>query len=437
MYKKNKHPNGIQLAGVSEKTLYMARDYNDITIRFLLHYPCLVDADILRTATKELIDSTEMLHSSFHVNSIIAWWKEHSQFLPSDYFQHIKTSDDLKMCAKKFALQAVKPEYKTKLQCALVQNTNESIIVITISHLCVDGMDAVYLLEKLIEDYNLIQSGRRKKLHIKTGSRAPELIYEGCSKEELQMLMKQPFNDINTYFPYSSNISGNPRMISSQIPADTMKAARSKGKKQGSTVNDLLLTAYARAVTSLPAMNTTPIRIASMMNLRYCCLNPESLGLSNTGGTFSTIITGTTEDDYTKILSEVTAQTQKVKENPLLAMLGQPLLHKACRILPMVLLMKLAKRVFGDMSLSLTNIGKVSSERLKIGEVAPDDCIFGGPLKSKPGLQIAAIGMDDTCTLCICGEYTDEDEAILQRFLKQITQEIKDYAECQETDNHF
>ena len=40
----------IRPAGGGERAQYLLRDYNDNTIRFVLHYPGLVDPDVLRKA---------------------------------------------------------------------------------------------------------------------------------------------------------------------------------------------------------------------------------------------------------------------------------------------------------------------------------------------------------------------------------------------------
>lgn len=53
------------VAGTGEKTQYLVHDFNDNTIRFILHYPGRPDSAVLRLAVKAVIDRVDVLHSSF------------------------------------------------------------------------------------------------------------------------------------------------------------------------------------------------------------------------------------------------------------------------------------------------------------------------------------------------------------------------------------
>ena len=52
----------IRPAGGGERAQYLLREYNDNTIRFVLHYPGLVDPDVLRQAAKAVIESVDVLN---------------------------------------------------------------------------------------------------------------------------------------------------------------------------------------------------------------------------------------------------------------------------------------------------------------------------------------------------------------------------------------
>ena len=52
-------------AGTGEKTQYLVHDFNDNTIRLILHYPGRPDSAVLRSAIKSIIERVEVLHSSF------------------------------------------------------------------------------------------------------------------------------------------------------------------------------------------------------------------------------------------------------------------------------------------------------------------------------------------------------------------------------------
>lgn len=420
----------IRLAQTGAKSLYLAKDHNDITMRFLLRYPGIIDAEVLRAATRSVIESVETLHSSFHANNITAYWRPNYQFEDHTFFEYIRTEDEPLTVAYHSALAAISPESSTQLRCSLIQNSTDSVVVMTVSHLCVDGTDAKYLLCKLAEAYNMIkETGTSQNITVKNGSLAAEDIYKNRSVKEMRSIIQMPDSKKKTVFPFPTDGYGSARMVTTMIPSHIMGSARHKAKLQGGTVNDLLLSAFFHAYSSLAHVApSAPIYVSSMMDLRKYC-DRDVLGcLGNMSGTFSTSVSGCQSSELHNTMIQVAEQTKVVKDTPLHAMTGLPLLHSACRFLPMGILLKLSGKVYGNMSLGLTNLGSISCEDLKMVDIQPNYGVFGGSLKRKPGMQVSAISIGGNCALSIAGYYTDEDEKSLQALLNCMTSEIIKYA---------
>lgn len=420
----------IMLAGAGEKAQYLVHDFNDNTIRFLLHYPTVIDADILSKATKAVVSSLRILHSSFVVGKLSAHWHINDEYDESDYFSHIQAEDNLTNYAKKAALKPIKPEGKVQLHCTLVHSQTESIMVLTISHLCVDGSDGKYLLGKLIEAYNLILTkGNAEELTLKHGSRMAEQIYKELSPKEYFSLMKNPFSPIKSVFPFPTQDPGTPHMTTAIISADVMSAARTRGKIVGSTVNDILLTACYHAYAALDTMDAhTPMSIMSMMDLRQHCKNGESEGLCNMSGSLPTTLENGICEDFSKTLEIITEQTKSAKNNPLAGMEGMPLLHGVTHTFPMGLLLQVAEKVYGSMAMGFTNLGIIPCDTLNLGDSIPDSGYAAGPMKKKSAFQIATGSFNGTAALSVIGEYTDEDEIVIQNMLDHIVSIITEYA---------
>lgn len=421
----------IQKAGTGEKTQYMVHDFNDNTIRFILHYPGIVDADILSAAVRTLVGSVDILHSSFCTNSISAYWQVNEDYEESSYFQLIETDGSPDVTAYSLSLLPIAPESRTQLRCYLVQNQKESALVLLISHLCVDGGDGKYLLNKLAEAYCLLkQTGTAEGLAVKNGSRAAEQIYENINTKEFLSLMKNPLSSIKSAFPYPTKEPGRPRMVRAFLPADTMRAARARAKVQGATANDLLLAACYHAYAALPGIEKdSPMSVMAMMDLRRHCKEGESEGLCNMSGSLPTVLEQGISGTFSDTLKEIAVQTNAAKENPLAGLEGMPLVHSATRALPMGLLLQLSGKVYGSFSIGLTNLGNVSCASLLLGDLAPERGGFGGPLKKKPAMQISAISFDGTCALSVVGQYTEEDGGLLQKMLDDMVREIAAYTE--------
>lgn len=420
----------IRIAGTGEKTQYMVHEFNDNTIRFVLQYPGALDPDCLCRAARAVIGQVDVLHSSFLVDAVNAYWHIYTEYEDSCFFRYIETAADPMPTARSLALLPVEPESRTQLRCCLVQGPDSCALVLTVSHLCVDGSDGKYLLYKLAEAYNLLQTaGDAGALEVKNGSRAAEQVYENVNLKEFLSLLKNPVSPIKTVFPYPSEDPGRVRMAAAGIPASVMTAARRRAKQEGATANDLLLAACYHACAALPGMDAAaPMSVMSMMDLRRHCENGESEGLCNMSGSLPTALPEGLCSTLSGTLAEIAAQTRAAKEDPLAGLEGMPLVHGASRTLPMGLLLSIAGKVYGSMSIGLTNLGNLSGEQLTLGGIAPAAGLCGGPLKKKPAMQVTVISLDGACTLAVVGQYTAEDQALLETLLARMAGEVTQYA---------
>ena len=418
------------MAGAGEKMQSFGYEFNDSTIRFVLCYPGIIDADILCAATKALIQQVDILHGSFYNDAISAYWEIHEEYDESSYFQYIRTEGNPFVTAQSLSLLPVYFDSKCQIRVTLVQSDTDSAVVVSISHLCVDGGDGKYLLNKLAEGYRLIAAtGSKEGLEVKNGQRAPEQIYQGLSLKEIGSLFKMPGSDVKSEFRFVNDLPGRIDMIRVVIPAEIMSTARKKAKTMGATANDILLTAIYRAYASLPYVDEcAPMSVMSMMDLRRHCDDGESDGLANMSGTFPTVLRDGIRESFSATLEDVTLQTRAMKENPLAGMDGLPLIHSAIRTIPMKLLTMVAGKFSASMALGLTNLGNMNCKDLAMGELIPAEGLFGGPVKKKPAMQISAASFDGSCSLCIVGQYTHDDAVMLKEFLDHVESEIIAYA---------
>lgn len=419
----------LMKAGGGERGQYILHEQNDNTIRFVLNYPGLIDADILCAAVRTVVESVDVLHGTFFTDGLGAYWKLNEGVDQSNYFLYVQTDGDPAVTANSLALLPVYSEDKVQIHCTLVQSEAASSLVVRMSHLVVDGGDGKYLLGKLVQAYNLIsQTGKADTLEIKNGSRAPEKVYETVSKEDMKKLRSTSpsSTDIRSPYPYPTEEPGRNRMVQTLIPAQTMNAARRKAKAAGATVNDLLMAACYHAYAAL-VDSSAPMCINSTMDLRRHCKDGESEGLCNMSGSFMTVLENGCTGSFADTLHQVAEQTAKVKENPLAGLEGMPIVHSLARNMPIGLLLQMMGKVYGSAPVGITNLGNLKCGDYALGELCPAGGLFGGPLKKKPGMQISAISFDGECVLAVLGKYTAEDAAMLQQTLNEMANQIQRY----------
>ena len=420
----------IRPAGGGERAQFLLRDYNDNTIRFVLNYPGLVDPDILRKAVKAVVESVDVLHGTFFSDGTMAYWHINEDVGETNYFHYVETEGDPAKTAASLSLLPIYPEDKVQMLVTLVQNDAASSVVIQQSHLVVDGGDGKYLIAKLVEAYNMIlETGNADALEIKDGSRAPEKVYEKLGMADMKELMSNPLSSVETAYPYPTTEPGMARVTSKVISAQLMSVARKKAKAVGATANDLLVTAFYRAYAAMDGVDAAaPMSISSMMDLRRHCVNGDSEGLCNMSGALPTTLENGCTGSFEEILQEIVKQTAAAKENPYAGLEGMPIMHGLTRTMPIWLMQLAVGKVYGKLSLGLTNLGNLRCADYALGGIVPNGGLFGGPLKKKPGMQISVMSFDGACTLAVVGVYTKEDAKLLQSTLDSIEKELADYA---------
>ena len=420
----------IKFAGGGERFQYLTHKGNDTTIRFLLRYPGVLDADILCAAVKQIVESVDILHSTFFTGPNLAYWQVNRDLEEHHYFRRIETTGDPMITARSLSVFPVEHQGKAQLRCELVTGEQESVIVLLISHLCVDGGDGKYLLNKLIEAYNLILTeDSAASLSVKNSSRAPEQVYENKSLKDVKDMMKMPLTPGGSAYPFPTEDPGTRRVTTAVIPESTMSAARKKAKAIGATANDLLLAAAYQGYAAFEHVEPgAAVSISSMMDLRRHCKDGESDGLCNMSGGLPTTLPDGVPGSFCDTLTEIARQTAAAKNDPVAGMGFLPVLHTIARGIPVWMQMLAAEKAYGAMPVGLTNLGSLRSADLALGGIAPTEAAFGGPLKKKNGFQISIISLDGVCTLACYGQYTAEDQAHIQKTLDSMAAVLADYA---------
>lgn len=415
-------------AEVGEKAQYLARNAYDNTIRFALFYRGQLMREVMKRAVIELVERIDILHASFTAGSCRARWVVNTQFCPEDAFSVQTAPDDWMEAVYTAMLQPIPFDGTLQLHCTIILNReNNSALVLRIGHMCADGSDAKYLLEKLIELYNcLLAQGDPASVSLKNGTRNPEQCCRRLTIGDRLRLYRKPAGGAKTEYAFPDDSAGVPRIVCISLPAELLTAARSKGKQMGASVNDLLLTAFYRAVAKQLALTQgTAMGIQSAMDLRRHVPGGDSLGVCNLSGSMCTGLTKGVWGSFADTLGEVTAQTVAIKEDKLAGMYNFPMMSQVFRLLPFAAVEALGAKVYGSATISMSNLGALRAERLTAGELPLADAVFGAHLKQKPAFQITAVGLNGAVKLCSVTSCTQKDEQAVRELYTGIKNELE------------
>lgn len=419
--------SNIQKAGVGEKLQYLAHEQNDNTVRLEVSYPGNLSAEAMEKAVLAVVLGIDVLHPTVIIENGKMFWRENFDVTGKDCFLAVETEEEPEKAADDAMLCKALPEKKAQIFCTLVNGKGKSALALTISHLCVDGSDAKYLLEKIAEAYNLIVSEKSaEKLVLKTGSRSSFQLYEDIKKRDALSAFKFAKMKGKSPFPFADTEAGFKHLVKCTLDCELVSSLKKFGKANGVTLNDLLLTAFYRAYIDMPGVTADgPVAIMSMMDLRRHRKSGESEGLTNLSGSMPTVLENSIHGSFKETLEEISAQTKKVKDDPLAGLYGLPMMHLMGKLVPLDYLMeKMNGALKESPMIGMTNLGNLSTEKLTLNGVCPTAAACGGPLKKKPGMQISVIGIAGTITMCCVGEYTDRDETVIRGLMEDIVHKL-------------
>lgn len=416
---------------IGDQIQYLAKEYNDNTIRFLIRYPERIKVDLLEKAVKSIVQRVEILHSSFYVNSFGIKWIVNQEYPKNELLVAENIDGDVWEHAQKVSLQAINYGGEIQLKCFLFQNATESAFVVLVGHMCCDGRDAVYLVKKIIELYNqLLTEENTEAVKIKSGSRLLNQCYNGDKEMltfDLNQIKREKSEEIKSCYQFVSAEKGKACLIMHRLSSDDI--ARCRKFVEHATVNDVILAAYFRAyVKRMNLSNYNPVGIASMMDLRRYIEGGDSAGVTNMSGPININLFDGIGDDFGETLKRVVEQTKASKENEKAGLEFTLAVRKIFKIMPFPVITVIGKKIYRNMSIGLTNIGNLKNSELKMGDALPETLCFAGPVKKKPALQICASGLDGEVCLSIASECTIEDKKQLKELLDMITLEIKGIA---------
>lgn len=423
---KSKNPVYLP-AYLGEKAQYLAHESNDNTIRIALFYERPLQAELLHQATMDLIRRIDILHAGFCAGKYTAKWNVNREFQAETAFTSCLVKSDIRDKVHKVMLQSIPFDGILQLHCTLVSNGTECAIVLTVGHMCADGRDAEYLLEKLLELYNcLLNNEDTSQVPLKNGSRNPEQCCTELTLKDRIRLYSSPVSEYKTAYIYPDNACGNPRIIYRTLPSKLMASARKKGKEYHASINDLLLTAFYRAAAKqMELPQGQGMGIQSMIDLRRRMPDGDSLGICNLSGSLPTELKDGVNGTFADTLKEIVAQTSHAKCDPLAGLYDFPIMSGILRILPFSMIQKLGAKIYGGATMSMTNLGALNAEKCAAGGILPSEAILGAPLKKKPAFQLAVLGLNGNVCISVTAVCTERDETQINDLLKELQAELE------------
>lgn len=408
-----------------DKLQFIFKKYYDRTIHSYLVYDGKINKNKVISVISSFYKQFPLFHSSYHNGSFKAYWV--IQDYDINEAVSFKASDNLKDDALDFLV--TNPIHSTdniQFKVKVIYNENRFVICFLINHMIVDGGDFKYLMNMFIKAYN-----SDEEIELKDGSRSHLLIYSKMDiikKSMALTLYKNITSSLKSYkfnFTKKSNDEKADILISnfSKEESDKLLAFSKENKV---SITDIFLASYgftAKKYVKHKLKMKFPIQMQSMVDLRRYIDDKDIIGLSNQTGMMH-VEFSTKLDNLYSALKEVNRVTSQDKNDGFIGLNALPLLCHLYKRYPNKFANLLISNHFNYADFSLSNIGILDSERLKINGCTLIDGHMSGACQKKKKIMLSITSLNNRFTMSIPYIGNIKDKKILESFLNDIKENI-------------
>jgi len=401
-----------------DKLHFILSHSNDRMIRIVLYYDGTIEIDLLTKALEHVTNSNPILHSAFRDHAMNPHWKI-QPYSVDDILTVIET-DYPEQAQLQFLQQVIPPESNVQFKAAVINHNRRSQLCVMINHMCVDGRSTQSFLSCLANSYTVISKGLPVP-GIKSGSRAYSKIYTGFSfsnRLAARLLIKNTsqIKERRTFTYTPKHPQDTLQIISEKWTGEVFEKIRDAAKREGTTVNDLLLSFYARALyETCHFPKDRSLTITCMVDNRRYMKESELHGLTNHVGLMQVRIERCVPS-VRDTLRQVSSITAREKKKRFFGLAGIPLIRLGYR-LPFFMVKPGTKLWFLNPLLGFSNMGVINEGLFQLGCLKVVDGMFVGPQQYKPYLTVYIHMMCNTLyyTTAVRGNEQDRQK-ILQLF---------------------
>lgn len=412
-----------------DKMHYLFRDFNDRMVHVELHYDFAIDIEILKTVLICFFEKAPVLHSSFTDHPVRPYWTVQDYTVDEILTVQAVEPDELDQKIDEFLTQYIPPEAKLQMQVGVFFCGEQSVLCIVENHMCMDGGDFKYFLNALCQNYNDYAAGKSSPIHLKSGTRSYESVYEDFSPAEKRMA-KNLYRNINAKddhaFPLTpDSIRDRAFIARRKLPAEWFDPIKRAGKAHGATINDVLTAAYFHSVYELAGFDKNDaVCISCAIDLRRHIKDSSDLGITNQTAWMQCRVPRCGRDVF-ETLAFTKESVDHFKSDHFIGLHGLPLLALGYKILPQAASEEIVKIGYSNPLMAMSNIGILDVQKLALQGHEPTDGFMSGAVKYKPYALLSVTSMRKEFTFSMCVRGNEEDRKIVERFFDLLEKNLK------------
>lgn len=403
-----------------DKLHYLFRNYNDRVIHVELDYDFELDVEVLKKFVANLFERVPLMHSSFVDNHIRPYWIVNPYNVDDAFTVKRINEADKEAETEAFLMQEVNYYDKIQFRVGLFYYEGKTALCIVTNHMCMDGGGIKYLTDKLCRDYTYYVENGVMPNDVINGTRSHKAVYKDLSEEDQKAakgLFRNPSVRDDHKFPLTeSKPDDKSFMAKHKIDHETFVTLKTLGKKNGYTLNDVLLASYFESVYRLAKFDgNDSLTIACAIDLRRYIKDPTSIGLTNHTAWMQCNIPHLGNDIF-ETMKLVSNSTNSYKKDKYMGLYGLPLLNFGYTAFPHFISEIAVKIGYANPHIAMSNIGIIDPKATAICGNEPTYGFMSGAVKYKPFVLLSAITFREEITLAMGVRGNDKDREVVERF---------------------
>ncbi len=400
-----------------------------------------LDFDKLSKAVRLSVDAEPVLGCRF-VEGNPPYWKrlENIDEVPFCSFEEVSDGDE---AVQRFLESPLDMDRDPKIKVKLMRSKSYDILGIKLNHACCDGAghkEYIQLLSGIysnIDHQDFIFTPRPSK----RGRTDQDRLFNALGITDPNALWI-PGADIalpTWAFPWKQGTSSTTRIVVCKLPPDRLGWMKSYAKSRGATINDLILTAYYRAMLRMgQPVYGAPMGITVTVDLRRYLPDKKTEAIRNFSGSVNTWLSMVEKEAFGDTLSRVVYMMNEIKKGypGLQSAIGLERLEKINfkeTIAYYQAISRVGKSVpkcatlYGNRCVpSLSNLGILSDSLIKFGNTTVTDAFIIPPVVRAPGLLLEAGTYNGIITMSAGFFENTVLRADVERLLNNIKDELQE-----------
>lgn len=397
--------------------------FNDHQVHCVLRFKSGPDAGVLKKAVIASIEAIPILGTRYADGARPHW----TGLDPNDFcraFVSVRTEMEFEEFVVSRVDECLGPQIRV---CIL--DSPPFAVALKMNHMVCDAAGFKDYLYFLCQIYSGLLADPAYRPTEITGDRSMRGVLRrvgmGAKFKSLLLQSKENNGNGGIRFPLSDGGEARPFILTRKLGRERMVKLKEYGRAKGTTLNDVVLTAFYRCLFQRVALSFgTELRIPIMVDMRrYLEETGEFSYLTNLSSTVVTALECRPDEHFENTLSRVKAMMDEKKRGNI-GLNAFVKLNLMYRIYGDRIANRLLRSVLKNPLICMTNVGILDSGQVSFGDLRPHGAFLCGSIKYKPYFQLAISSYEDELTLSVNLYGSADDRDRILSFLDEIEEEL-------------